>query len=314
VSNRRRGAICGETNPCFLPTPGPTGHNDTADVNRRVTTPQGRGPIGTVKGGHKQAAAPVPSGCRASGYQLVQLSVQGHPSGSSATTVNVYIFVDHPNSIAKARRIALYLNRMPPIHVQQVFQDSAGGYVIFIINNKPRYGQGGGTWKPTEVDGAFRGRQGVTCVSDSDLQSLALTPGRGVIGLPMNRWGERHFGRRSRTSRSWLEYTVMHEVGHAVDYFYSPRGSGGTGLAPAGTRVSQLSGIRDACGGRGVGKYVAEAYARFLLNGPSRICNNVVQYRLMVRHIQTSLTVLDGNHKNGRSYPGRAETVIIWML
>jgi hypothetical protein len=231
VSNRRRGAICGETNPCFLPTPGPTGHNDTADVNRRVTTPQGRGPIGTVKGGHKQAAAPVPSGCRASGYQLVQLSVQGHPSGSSATTVNVYIFVDHPNSIAKARRIALYLNRMPPIHVQQVFQDSAGGYVIFIINNKPRYGQGGGTWKPTEVDGAFRGRQGVTCVSDSDLQSLALTPGRGVIGLPMNRWGERHFGRRSRTSRSWLEYTVMHVCyltipSHGETHSNQPNGTG----------------------------------------------------------------------------------------
>jgi len=277
VSNRRRGPISGETNPIRSRTPGPTGIRDAADESHRVTIPRGRGPLGVGKGGHKEAApaAPTVAGCRpaAAGPIHIPLSVYGTPRspGTPATTVNVYIFVDHPGSATKAHQIAGFLERIPFQHVQQVFQNTTGGYVIFIIKDKPGRGGGGGTWTPSEVDRAFRGRHRVTCVPDAELQALVLTPGYGVIGIPMNRWGTREFSR----GRNPLEFTLVHEVGHAVDYSYA-RGVGGTGLSPPsppGTNVSDWCGVRPACGGVGLGRYVAEAYARFILV-PRRICND----------------------------------------
>jgi hypothetical protein len=170
------------------------------------------------------------------------------------TTIDIYIFVDHPGSEAKARDLGPLLARMPAGHVQ----NALARYAIFILVDKPGRGPGGGTWRAREVDSSFRGRQAVTGVADADL-ALVHGPDRGIVGVPLDRW-VRPF--------NLLRHTVMHEVAHTVDYEL--------GLTPRGAAPTDFRGVRPTCGGSGpVARYSVEAYSRFIIN-PRAICRDPV--------------------------------------
>lgn len=182
----------------------------------------------------------------------VRLNVHGTP-------IDIHIFVDDPLSEAKARGLAPYLQRMPSQHVQRAF----ARYLVFIIRDKPRGGPGGGTWRPGGVRRAFWDREGITGVPNADLQRLVLTPGKGLIGIPLNRW-----------QLLWqlpipqVAFTVLHEAGHSVDYEMN--------LTPPGVSEYDYRGVTPVCGGRDVVKrHAVEAYARFILV-PRRICREPV--------------------------------------
>ena len=172
-------------------------------------------------------------------------------------TIDTYIFLDAPVSElnSKATGLAAFLFRMPPRHVQMALAN----YRIFVIKDKPARGHGGGTWRPGEVRDAFWNKIAVTGVSNEDIQSLVLDAGKGLIGIPQDRW---------HRSLNLLKFTVLHEAGHTVDY--------ALGLTPAGVSVNDYRGVTPACGaGSLVARRAVEAYARYVLV-PSRICRDIV--------------------------------------
>jgi hypothetical protein len=181
-----------------------------------------------------------------------------HVSGDvHGHTVHFYIFIDFPGLADKARLLFPFLRRIPPQHAL-VFDR----YPIFFIERKPRGGENGGTWLPRQVWPAFQGRGDTTRVPDAQLQDLVITPGKGLIGIPRARW---------ELDVSLLKFTVLHEVGHAVDY--SP-GMSLVPTTPPGTEVAHWSGVRPVCQGEDeVKKRAVEAYARYVLGHP-RICRD----------------------------------------
>jgi hypothetical protein len=167
------------------------------------------------------------------------------------TRIDIHIFIGNGVSEVKARGLWPFLRRMPREHVQRALVR----YPIFIIRDKPGRGPGGGTWRPSEVRGAFWGRESITGVPDADLERLVLTVQKGLIGIPLNRW---------QRSLDLLKFTVLHEAAHSVDYEMN--------LSPAGATLRDFRGVRPTCGaGDLVKRHAVEAYARFILV-PARIC------------------------------------------
>ena len=165
-----------------------------------------------------------------------------------------FVFLRSGGHEGKARELGPILSRMPPEHAE-VFRR----YLIFVIRQKPGGGPGGGTWRPTEVFPAFRGRERRTGVSDEDLMRLVVSPERGLIGIPEDRWSR---------PVNLLKFTVLHEIGHAVDYCWN--------LSAPGAVERDYRGVRPACGGSDpVKRRVVEAYARWILGSPS-ICRDPV--------------------------------------
>ena len=171
------------------------------------------------------------------------------------STIDIHIFLNQPDSEMKARGLAPSLQRMPEQHVQRALVN----YPIFILKNKPGRGPGGGTWRASQVRAAFWGREAITGVPDVELDRLVIKPGKGLIGIPQNRW--------TRTVNR-LRFTLLHEVGHAVDYELN--------LSPPDATVNDFRGVRPTCGaGSMVKRHVVEAYARFILR-PGAICRDSV--------------------------------------
>jgi len=172
------------------------------------------------------------------------------PVGGSV--IDFYNFIDSPGWQAKARGLARVLSRMPQQHLRVLFP-------IFIIENKPARGPGGGTWRSHEVSSMFAHHEHNTGVPDEDVQRLVITPGLGLIGIPRNRW---------QNPLPQLEFTVMHEVGHCVDLKL--------GLKAPRVRERDFDGVRPTCGaGDAVTRRVVEAYARFIIR-PWGICRDRV--------------------------------------
>lgn len=177
------------------------------------------------------------------------------PRKVHSSVAHIHIFIDSSDAVTTARGLGPILERMPPQHAE-VFDE----YLIFVIEEKPGGGRGGGTWRPREVLGAFQGRESRTGASDDELQRLVLGPHRGLIGIPRERW-ERGLDQ--------AKLTVLHEVGHAVDYAWD--------LAAPGAVENDYRGARPVCGGSGaVERRAVEAYARWVL-GSSRICRDEVE-------------------------------------
>jgi hypothetical protein len=186
------------------------------------------------------------------------MTLEAHvPLTVHGETIHVYIFTDYPGSEAKARGLQPFLQRMPPQHVRGALVR----YPIFVIKNKPVPAPGGGTWVRGQVRARFTGREGITGVPAADLQRLILTPGKGLIGIPINRW-ERNLPR--------LKFTVLHEVGHCVDNEMSlTQLTSGRSATVADYRGM----LEDRCGdGNPVARRAVEAYARYILR-PGGICH-----------------------------------------
>jgi hypothetical protein len=171
-------------------------------------------------------------------------------------TIDFYIFIDDPGAEAKVAGLRRYFERMPQQHLAVV-------YPIFVIDYKPARGPGGGTWRPGEVRSTFMGphHQQNTHVPDEEVQRLIVDQHKGLIGIPRERW-ERPLDR--------LKFTVIHEVGHSVDY--------GLGLASRWVTPDDFRGVRPTCGaGSSLKRYVVEAYARFIIN-PADICRDEANF------------------------------------
>ncbi len=168
--------------------------------------------------------------------------------------INFYIFIDVPDPSIKINSFIRYFERMPDEHLSVV-------YPIFVIDHNPNGGSGGGTIRRSRVAN-FKGprRERLTLVPDAMVDSLVIERGLGLISIPRNRW-ERPAGR--------LVSTVLHEVGHSVDYEL--------GLTPSSRfTVQDVIGVSPTCGGGASGsilRHMVEAYARYIVN-PRRICRD----------------------------------------
>ena len=162
----------------------------------------------------------------------------------------MYVYLDMPGALDKAKLLGSYLSRIPRQHASSV-------YPIFVMDQKPRGGPGGGTWRPGEVEGGVLGGERGTGIPDADIERLVIEPGFGMIGIPRSRW---------RRPMGLVAFTVLHEVGHSVDY--------GMNLSAPGVRVDDFRGVRPTCGaGNAVKRRVVEAYARYVLRA-RRICRD----------------------------------------
>ncbi len=173
--------------------------------------------------------------------------------------VDIYIYVDTPNSVAKANELERFFRRLPVDHLRVL-------YPIVIMDHKPgMYGRGGGTYTPGEVPRYFTSaaHERRTGVPNQDIQDIFTSHGsRGLIAIPKDRW-ERPIDR--------LINTIFHEVGHCVHNSFPPRGLIAPGLA-----LPDLNGVDVICGGAGdIMPRVVELYARYIcIRG--RIAHHVV--------------------------------------
>lgn len=169
-------------------------------------------------------------------------------------TLDFYLFIDVPTSDTKINELGPLFSRMPANHLEAV-----SAYAFFIIEDKPDKSGGGGTWPRGVQLNRFQAATDKTMVPPEEVNRIVISTGKaGVIGIPRNRWGVRDVG----VGRTPLEYTVIHEAGHAIDY------SPGLSLTegPDGRlTVDDFRGIRPACGGTRVARYSVEAYARFII-------------------------------------------------
>jgi hypothetical protein len=173
------------------------------------------------------------------------MSVRHFPLHVHGLTVDFYDFIDVPDSAARVARLGRFFSRMPAQHLGVV-------YPIFVIQQKPARGAGGGTWRPGEVRSSFMGRTSNTRVPDEWVEKLITNRGKGLIGIPRERW-----------TQTTPEITVLHEVAHSVDY--------SLGLIPAGATIQDFRGVRYPK--ERVAEYAAEAYARFIY-ATARVCRD----------------------------------------
>ena len=168
--------------------------------------------------------------------------------------INFYVFIDVPDPSIKINSFVRYFERMPDEHLNVV-------YPIFVIERNPNGGSGGGTIMPSRVANFKSPRRArLTLVPDDMVDSLVIDRGLGLISIPRNRW-ERPVGR--------LVSTVLHEVGHSVDYELGLRPS-------APITIQDVIGVRPTCGGGASGsilRHMVEAYARYVIN-PRTICRD----------------------------------------
>jgi hypothetical protein len=126
------------------------------------------------------------------------------------------------------------------------------------MHRKPGGRLGGGTWRPSEVS-QFIGRSRNTGIPDEVITQVALSRGLGVIGLSEDRW---------RRGPGRIEFTLLHEVGHCVDY--------SLGLVPGGASEADFPGVVTTHCGAGdlMIRRAVEAYSRWIC-APSRLYNEI---------------------------------------
>jgi len=164
------------------------------------------------------------------------LSVRGY-------TVNFWVFILAAGSEQKVRQLGRFFSRLPDAHLAVLWP-------IYVIADRPRGGSGGGTWRAGDEVARFLGKQRVTGVPDDYIRTL-IRAERGVMGIPRDRW------RRGVSQGAHpLEFTVIHEVGHCVDYQMD--------LTARGATERDFAGIEPICGGVGVTRRAVEAYARYI--------------------------------------------------
>jgi hypothetical protein len=159
-------------------------------------------------------------------------------------SVLFYVYVNVAVSAFKVVQLERFLARMPNEHLRL-------GWPFFVMLRKPGGRNRGGTWTPngvrTSVMGGARSRN--TGTSDEDIERLVPSRELGMLGLSEDRW--RHpMGR--------LEFTVIHEVAHCIDFQL--------GLVPAGATDATFQGMEtDRCGpGSTRVRRAVEAYARWI--------------------------------------------------
>jgi hypothetical protein len=174
-----------------------------------------------------------------------------HTLNIGGVAVEFHIYVDVSGSVGKVNHLGRFLRRMPVEHVRVL-------YPIFVMNNKPGGRRGGGTWRLSEVH-QFLGRSHNTHIPDEEITRIALSRAQGIIGLSRDRW-EREPGR--------IEFTLLHEVGHCVDY--------SLGLVPARATEANFPGVTTThCGaGDHMVRRAVEAYSRWIC-APSRLYNEI---------------------------------------
>jgi len=180
---------------------------------------------------------------------LYKLPVRGH-------IVAFYVFITTQDPLLRITALARYFEQMPDSHLDRL-------YPIFVVEEKPGGGPGGGTWPASTdfarmVGGGARARR--THVPDADLQRLIVGPRSGLIAIPRERW-ERPLDH--------LPTTVFHEVGHCVDCACG-------GLVPSGATDADFAGMNTTSCGAGSPRtrQAVEAYARLLYH-PSRIFHDL---------------------------------------
>jgi hypothetical protein len=166
----------------------------------------------------------------------IPLVVHGHQ-------IDFYIFIDAPHARSTIAGLKPYFERMPPQHLAVL-------YPIFVTERKPAGAAGGGTWRPAQVRAEFMGHERNTQVPDIKTEALVVSPGKGLIGIPRERW-----------MRDRPVDTVLHEVGHCIDYTLH--------IVQDGDNLNTFQGVRYHK--PRVGEYAAEAYARYILY-PHRVC------------------------------------------
>lgn len=171
------------------------------------------------------------------------LDIRGH-------TIEFHVYPDVPGTAGKVASLAPVLERLPDRHLAVI-------YPVFVGERKPGGREGGGTWPANlvrdEVMGEARSRN--TGIPDEDIEQYVAGPGKGLIMLSVDRW---------RRPERRLKFTVMHEVGHCVDF--------SLGLLANGVRATDLAGMEtNRCGAGGMNtRRIVEAYARYFCS-PSRI-------------------------------------------
>ncbi len=160
------------------------------------------------------------------------------------TTIAFHIYVTHPQSAAKVTALQPFLARLPDEHLSLL-------YPIFVMNHKPRGGNGGGTWPLAEVSSSFTHTDQInnTGIPLVDIQTYVLTPAQGIIGLTRDRW-ERPMG--------YLEFSLLHEVAHVINLRL--------GLVPHGATDATFAGMNtNRCGdGNMIVRRAVECYARYI--------------------------------------------------
>jgi len=161
----------------------------------------------------------------------------------------------------KAKALKPWLRRMPAQHVARV-------YPIMLIGRHPTSedpdsGGGGTITSGTGGLGALTGRHHseIAGTPTSDVEAIAaeFAAGHSFTGL--------HFIPENRWLRANPAHTVLHEVGHAIDYelgSHTPARGGGEWDPP-----TAFPGVHESeCGGQyPIQKRAAVAYAHLIVNG-----------------------------------------------
>jgi hypothetical protein len=179
------------------------------------------------------------------------LSVRGH-------SVNFYCYINCSRFREKVQQLETFFSRVPDQHLSVL-------YPIFIMENKPGRGKGGGTWTHDLVQSQLTGTAQVrnTGIPAADIEHLVIRPGKGMIGIPAANWN---------VSIAELKFTVFHEVGHCIDFSFPPGG-----LVPSGARNADFEGMESEvrrCGSSDpLIRKAVEVYARHICS-PYRIFYN----------------------------------------
>lgn len=168
-----------------------------------------------------------------------------------------YCYIDITDFETKVQALVPYFRAMEPVHLRAVWP-------IFVMELKPGGRPQGGTWKPADVASNFlsSGQVRNTGIPAEDIQSLVIDRGLGLIGIPRNRW--------ARPERR-LKFTVLHEVGHNIDFCFQPGG-----LVPGGAGPDDFPGMNtSACGsGNHMVRRAVEAYSNSICR-PTQIYHDL---------------------------------------
>jgi hypothetical protein len=173
---------------------------------------------------------------------------EGAAAGALASHPKIgrfHVFVTPPDRVmGRLERVEASLARMPEAH--RMVLDP-----MIVVESLPGgRTTGGGYFPPSEVAGAWLGREHRTGVSDAEVRRLAIAPSKGLIAITA-----------TAMAASIAHFTVVHEAGHCVDHYL--------GIVPPNATLDSFRGVRYRL--PRVNEYAAEAYARYIIN-PAAVC------------------------------------------